>query len=61
MLRKVLQEYADVIVPEGWSDCAFLKRAVVQMLASRCDNTDAGVRLFQWLNDLIVEHRALAA
>jgi hypothetical protein len=60
-LRHALCEFAEIIVPEGLADSAFLKRATIQMLASHCDNSEEGLRLFDWLHDQIEELRALAA
>lgn len=58
-LRNIICEFAEIVVPEGMSDSAFLKRATFQMLASRCDDTESGLRLFDWLYSLIEECRAL--
>jgi hypothetical protein len=61
MLRYALNEFAEIIVPEGLADSAFLKRATIQMLANRCDETEEGMRLFHWLGDQITELLAIAA
>lgn len=61
LLRSVLCEFAEIVVPEGLADSAFLKRATFQMLASNCDDTENGLRLFDWLHGQIDERRALAA
>ncbi len=60
-LRSLLTEFSEVVVPEGLSDSAFLKRATFRMLARRCDDTDEGTRVFEWLHDLLSERKALAA
>ncbi|MER9893774.1 hypothetical protein NKJ40_17150 [Mesorhizobium sp. M0119] len=52
-LRNTLREFAETAVPEGWSDSAFLKRATMLMLADRCDDTEQGSRVVDWLRDLI--------
>lgn len=59
-LGAVLADFSEVIVPEGFADSAFLKRATFQMLASRCDDTEEGARLFEWLHGQIEERRSLA-
>jgi hypothetical protein len=51
----------DLLCKKGLADSAFLKRATIRMLASHCDNTDEGFRLFDWLHERIEERRALAA
>ncbi len=61
LLRDLLYEFADIVVPEGFADSAFLKRATFQMLAIQCDTSDNGLRIFDWLHDLIEERRPLAA
>jgi len=61
LLRDLLHEFSDVVVPEGFADSAFLKRATFQMLAGQCDSTEGGLRLFEWLHEQIEERRALAA
>ncbi|MEQ9446389.1 MAG: hypothetical protein RJS98_12555, partial [Rhodospirillaceae bacterium] len=53
LLRDLLSEFAEIVVPEGFADSAFLKRATFEMLASRCDNTESGLRLFDWLHGQI--------
>ena len=60
LMQKLLAEFAEIVVPEGYSDSAFLKRATFQMLADRCDEAEDGRRLFEWLHDQIVERRTLA-
>ncbi|MBZ9816519.1 hypothetical protein [Mesorhizobium sp. CA7] len=52
-LRDTLREFAETAVPEGWSDSAFLKRATMLMLAHRCDDTEDGQRVIEWLRGLI--------
>jgi hypothetical protein len=52
-LRSTLRQVAETAVPEGWSDSAFLKRATILMLAHRCDETEEGSRVAEWLRDLI--------
>ncbi|UYW29035.1 hypothetical protein OKC48_11185 [Methylorubrum extorquens] len=61
LLRDLLQEFAEIVVPEGWAESAFLKRATFQMLAAQCDTSEDGLRIFVWLHDQIEERRALAA
>lgn len=61
LMRNLLNEFAEIVVPEGYSEGAFLKRATFQMLAFQCNVTESGLRLFDWLNGLILERRALAA
>lgn len=61
LLGGLLHEFADIVVPEGFADSAFLKRATFQMLADQCDGTEEGLRLFDWLHEQIEERRALAA
>jgi len=60
-LRESLLEFAEVVVPEGLSDSSFLKRATIQMLAHRCDESEQGSRVFEWLKGQIDENRSLAA
>ena len=52
-LRSTLRHFAETAVPEGWSDSAFLKRATILMLAHRCDETEEGSRVAEWLRELI--------
>lgn len=61
LLRDLLQEFAEIVVPEGFADSAFLKRATFQMLAGQCNASDDGLRIFDWLHGQIEERRALAA
>lgn len=61
LLRDRLNEFAELVVPEGFAEAAFLKRATFQMLANHCNATESGMRLFDWLDGLIVERRTLAA
>lgn len=61
LMRDLLHEFAEIVVPEGFADSAFLKRAAFQMLANQCDASDGGLRIFDWLYDQIEERRALAA
>jgi hypothetical protein len=60
-LCECLLDFAAIIVPEGFSDSAFLKRATILMLAHHCGETGHGPRIFAWLRDQIEESRALAA
>lgn len=59
-LRSALERFADIVVPEGIADSAFLKRATIQMLAHKCDDTDNGLRIFEWLRFPIAERRQAA-
>jgi hypothetical protein len=61
LLCALLRDFAEIVVPEGIAESAFLKRATFQMLARRCDDTEDGLRLFDWLYGQIDECRALAA
>ena len=61
LLRDALREFAEIVVPEGLADSAFLKHATFQMLADQCDETEGGLRLFDWLYGQIEESRAMAA
>lgn len=60
-LRYLLNEFSEVVVPEGLADAAFLKRATFRMLAHHCDDSDGGERIFEWLHDLVSERQELAA
>lgn len=60
-LRIALNDFADTVIPEGLSDSAFLKRAVVTMLAHRCEETDEGLRVYEWLHEQILELQNLNA
>lgn len=60
-LRDALTEYAEIVVPEGLSDSAFLKRAALLMLAHWCNKSDEGARVYEWLSDQIRERQILAA
>lgn len=51
LLRALLNEFAATVVPEGYAEGAFLKRATFLMLANKCDNSPEGIRLFEWLHD----------
>lgn len=53
-IKGALEEFAEIVVPEGYSDQAFLKRATILMLAERCDETELGERVRAWLADLIL-------
>ncbi|MGK7865232.1 hypothetical protein [Falsiroseomonas sp. E2-1-a4] len=61
LLRSVLREFTEIIIPEGLTDSAFLKRATFQMLEKHCDSTEGGRRIFDWLHGQILDHSALAA
>lgn len=61
LLRDLLREFAEIVVPEGWAESAFLKRATFQMLTIRCDGSDEGLRIYDWLHEQIEERRALVA
>ncbi|GAB5489664.1 MAG: hypothetical protein Pars2KO_32340 [Parasphingorhabdus sp.] len=52
-MREALREFAEIVLPEGYSDQAFLKRATILMLSVKCDQTDDGERLHSWLVDLV--------
>lgn len=58
-VRDALLEFSEIVVPEGLADSAFLKRAAVKMLAYRCDESDGGARLAEWLRGYIEELRLL--
>jgi hypothetical protein len=58
-VRDALLEFAEIVVPEGLADSAFLKRATMRMLAHRCDESEEGARLVEWLCGLIDEARRL--
>ncbi|TYC78795.1 hypothetical protein [Novosphingobium sp. BW1] len=60
-LRRTLHEFAMAVVPEGLAEAAFLKRATILMLEQRCDDSDDGARIFEWLSEQIREREALAA
>jgi hypothetical protein len=61
LVRDLLSEFAEIVIPEGFAESAFLKRATFQMLANQCNATEDGLRLFDWLHGQIVECRTLAA
>jgi len=61
ILTNALEEFAEIVVPEGLADSAFLKRATFKMLAARCDDSDDGMRLFDWLHDQISDYRMIHA
>lgn len=61
LMRDLLNEFAEIIVPEGFAEAAFLKRATFQMFANHCNTTEVGTRLHEWLYGQIAERRNLAA
>jgi hypothetical protein len=60
-IKQALREFAKIVVPEGYSESAFLKRATMEMLAHHCDASEDGQRLVSWLGSLIGGFIDLAA
>jgi len=60
-VRSALRDFAQTAVPEGWSEAAFLKRAMLLMLAHRCDYTEEGARLADWLRGLVASFKETVA
>jgi hypothetical protein len=52
-IKQALFDFAQTVVPQGYSESAFLKRATMQMLAHRCDDPNVGERLVSWLVYLV--------
>lgn len=55
-IRYLLDTYIAQLEPEGISERAFLRRAVFQMLRSRCDDAHIGLDLIAQLSDVVNVH-----
>ncbi|WBQ18978.1 hypothetical protein [Sphingobium yanoikuyae] len=61
LVRDLLSQFSEIVIPDGFAEAAFLKRATFQMLAVQCNATEDGLRIFDWLYEQIVECRTLLA
>ena len=60
-IKQALFDFAKTVVPEGYSESAFLKKATMLMLAQTCDDPEARERLVSWLVDLVQDFHEVDA